>query len=79
MGPNLKKSRYISATLYMGTSKVEADATNNYLKKFYDTGMPMPVGGTDFSVIILDIINRTTPDIDLFNITYKVEFKGEVV
>jgi len=75
----LKKGQRVKATLYMGISKGEAEATYNYLEKFKEANKPMPFTGSGFSVDIVDVTIMSKSNFENDDITYKVEFEGILV
>lgn len=77
----LKKGQKVSATLYIGSSKYEAEVTYNYLENLKDTKKSMPFTGSGFSVNIEDVtlMSKAKKEVWEDDITYKVEFEGTLI
>jgi len=78
---DVAKGHSINTTIYMGTSKVEADSIYKTLCNNIDKNIPVAVEGSEFKIMLdsVDMLYSNTIDFKENKTIYKVDFEGRLV
>jgi len=75
----LAKGQKITVTLYKGNSRVEAQATFKFLKEKCNAKKSIPLGGSNFHIMIEDVVCLSSDCLERMDVLYKINLKGELL